>query len=130
MKINFVLAKIYWLASAVASASILVICLLFKWNTSMMLVSMIACLVISAPSVIAVNAMCWLLKRFQLAVSFLWVIILSSIPVLAMIPAFIFCDELPGDVIFLLGLGMISCYAGILRHGQHLTQLFKTIGGE
>jgi hypothetical protein len=130
MKINFVLAKIYWLASAVACLSILVTCLLFNWNLTMMLFSITACLVISAPSVIVVNAMCWLLKRFQLAISFLWILILSSVPVLTMIPALIFCDELPGDVIFLLALGMTSSYVGILRHSQHLTLLFKSIDGE
>lgn len=130
MEKHKVLAKIYWSTSIMVMMVIMIICQVFNWGSSMMLTALTACLVMSAPAVIMVNAIHWILKRIVVEVAFAWILLLSSIPLLVAIPAILLADELPGDVSFLIVMGIISSYAGLLGHGLSITKLFKSENNE
>jgi hypothetical protein len=130
MEKHKILARIYWSTSILVMMLVMISCLVFNWKSSMMLSALTACLVISAPAVIMVNAIHWILQRVVVETAFAWIILLSSIPLLVIVPAILFADELPGDVFFLVVLGLISSYAGLFGHGLSITKLFKPENNE
>ena len=103
------------------------ICFIFKWEPEMTLAVALTCLVISAPAVISLNAICWILRRVQLSLVFAWILLMAIIPLLVVVPAVLLVNALPGDTGFLVVLGMLSAYTGILGHGVSIAQLFKSL---
>ena len=126
MEKNKVLARVYGSTSITISVLILIVCLVFNWDKKMILSALTACLVLSAPAVIMVNAIHWILTKLLVEVAFAWIILFSSIPLFVVMTAVLLADKLPGDVLFLSVLGMISSYAGLLYHGLSITRLFQS----
>lgn len=53
-------------------------------------------------------------------------LLMASIPPLALTAAWLFADFVPGKVGFVLLLGILSGYAGILYHGISVSQFFNS----
>ena len=127
METQQILGKVYRTSSVIIAASLFLICCFFGWQTEMIIMVLAYSLVISAPAVISLNAICWVLKRIQLPLAFAWMLLLAMIPLLVLVPAMLLVNALPGDTAFLLLLGMISAYAGIFGNGESIAQLFKSL---
>lgn len=126
MKIKSILTKVYWSSSMVIALVMLSLCLAFKWPVTLILLAMLASVVISSPATISLYFMIWLSQKRMLERSFLWMVLLASIPLLSLIFAFLFADYVPGKVWFLLLLGMLSGYVGILSNGISVAQFFNS----
>ncbi|HEY0354850.1 MAG TPA: hypothetical protein VGC29_01520, partial [Flavisolibacter sp.] len=102
-------------------------CVVFEWDRERTIYTMMASLLLSAPALVSVNTFYWLLKKISLSTGFVWMVMMASVPVMVAIPALVFVNEIPGDSIFLLALGVLSCYAGILGQGNSIARLFESI---
>lgn len=127
MNASRILSKVYWSSSAIISAAMLMACVVFEWDRERTIYTMMASLLLSAPALVSVNTFYWLLKKISLSTGFVWMVMMASVPVMVAIPALVFVNEIPGDSIFLLALGVLSCYAGILGQGNSIARLFESI---
>lgn len=121
-----VLAKLYLSTNMTITIIVLATCLVFNWNINMMFAALNACFVMSIPAVILVSSIHWILKRIEVEISFAWILLLSFIPLFIVVPAILFVDQLPGDVFYLVVLGVVSSYTGLLGQGISITKLFKS----
>ena len=121
------MARVYQTSSIIILCVMLPLCLFFRWDHETTIAVLLLCLVVSAPAVISLNAICWLLKRVALSVAFAWVLLLAMIPLLVLMSAVLFVNTLPGDTGFLMVIGMGSAYAAIFGHGLSVAQLFKSL---
>ena len=127
METQQILGKVYRISSVIIATCLFLICWFFGWETEMIIMVLAYSLVISAPAVISLNAICWVLRRMHLSLAFAWMLLLAMIPLLVLVPAMLLVNALPGDTIFLVLLGMLSAYAGILGNGESIAQLFKSL---
>jgi hypothetical protein len=126
MKTQIILSKVYRSSSLVIVPLILLVCLMFKWHVYMITIAMVGSIVISSPATIALHFMMWLSQKRTLERGFLWMVLFASIPLLSLIVACLFADYVPGKVWFLLLLGMLSGYIGILSNGISVAQFFNS----
>ena len=124
---NNILLRVYALSAIFISIMMFCLCLLLNWTMQTTVYSIMASLLISTPALVIVNAFWWLIKNITMSLSFVWILMLSCIPLMVAIPAFVLADNLPGDAVFLMVLGMLSCYVGILSHAGSIAVLFKSI---
>jgi hypothetical protein len=87
---------------------------------------MLASIAISSPATISLHFMTWLSRKINLERGYAWMILFASIPLLSLLAACLFAHYVPGKVWFLLPLGMLSGYVGILSHGISVAQLFNS----
>ena len=52
-------------------------------------------------------------------------LLMAFIPLLALLAAWFFADYVPGKTGFLLCLGIVSGYVGVLSHGISVTKFFN-----
>jgi hypothetical protein len=67
-----------------------------------------------------------LAQKIRIHKGFFWMVLFASIPVTSFITALLFAEFVPGKVWFLLLLGILSGYAGILINGITLSQSFNS----
>lgn len=92
----------------------------------MIAIAMLASIVISSPATILLHLVTWLTQKRAMERSFVWMVLFASIPLLSLTAAWLFADYVPGKVWFLLLLGMLSGYGGILSHGISVAQIFNS----
>lgn len=126
MNINKTLSKVYSTSSIVIVPVMLLVCLLCKWSAPMTIVAMLASIVISSPATISLHVLAWLSEKGKFERSFAWMVLMTSIPLLSFVSAWLFADFVPGKVWSLLLLGIASGYVGILSHGISVAQLFNS----
>lgn len=126
MEIKSILSKVYWSSSVVIVFVMLSLCLVFKWPMILISLAMLASIVISSPATIALHFIVWLSHKRTLERGFLWMVLFASIPLLSLIAACLFADYVPGKVWFLLLLGILSGYVGILSNGISVAQFFNS----
>jgi hypothetical protein len=126
METQTTLTKVYRSSSLVIMPLMLVICLVFKWHWLMIGLAMLASAAISSPATISLHLMMWLFRKRTVERSFVWILLFALIPLLSLITACFFVDYVPGKVWFLLLLGMLSGYVGILTHVISVAQFFNS----
>jgi hypothetical protein len=126
MKIHTILSKVYRSSATIIISTIVLACLVCKWPLAMTIAAVLASIVISSPSTISLHLMFLLTQKIRIGKGFMWMVLLASIPVTSFITALLFADFVPGKVWFLLLLGMVSGYAGILINGISLSQSFNS----
>ena len=123
---NEILVKIYKVSSMVIMPIIVSLCLVCKWPLTMIVNAVLASIVISSPATISLQVFAWLFKKMRVEKSFMWMLLLASIPLTSLIIAWLFADFVPGKIGFLLLLGMLSSYVGILAQGISVSQFFNS----
>jgi hypothetical protein len=88
--------------------------------------AVLASIVISSPATISLQVFAWLFKKMRVEKSFMWMLLLASIPLTSLIIAWLFADFVPGKIGFILLLGMLSSYVGILAQGISVSQFFNS----
>lgn len=121
-----ILNSVFKKSSIVIVPIVLVTCLVFKWPATMVLVAFLAAIVISSPAMISLNLFVWLFQKIKLETGFVWMLLLSSIPVLSLVVAWLSADFVPGKTWFVLLLGMLSGYAGLATNFISVSQFFKS----
>jgi hypothetical protein len=122
MKSHTILSKVYRSSSAIIISTIVFACLVCKWPLAMTIAAVLASIVISCPSTISLHLMFLLAQKIRIPKAFFWMVLFASIPVTSFITALLFAEFVPGKVWFLLLLGILSGYAGILTNGITLSQ--------
>lgn len=125
METQTTLAKVYRSSSLVIMPLMLLICLVFKWHWLMIGLAMLASTAISSPATISLHLMMWLFRKRRVEQSFVWILLFALIPLLSLVTACFFDDYVPGKIWFLLLLGMLSGYVGILTHAISVAQFFN-----
>lgn len=123
---NTILTKVYKASAAVIVSAMLLICFIFHWPVLMIGITLLASLVLSSPATILLQVLIWLSQRRKLERSFIWMLLMALIPLFALIAAWLFADFVPGKIWFLLLLGIVSGYVGILTHGISVAQFFNS----
>ena len=126
METQTTLTKVYRSSSLVIMPLMLLICLIFKWHWLMIALATLASIVISSPATISLHFLMWLFKKLNLERSFVWMLLFGSIPILSLVVAYLFADFVPGKIWFLLLLGMLSGYVGVLTHAISVAQFFNS----
>jgi hypothetical protein len=126
MKIHTILSKVYCSSAAIIVLTIVLACLVCKWPVAMTIAAVLASLVISSPSTVSIHLMFLLAQKIRIRKAFFWMVLFASIPVTSFITALLFAEFVPGKVWFLLLLGILSGYAGILINGITLSQSFNS----
>ena len=121
-----ILTKVYRSSSMVNLHVILLLCLICKWHALMIVAAMLASIAISSPATFLLHFMMWLSYKVNLQRSFVWMLLFASIPVMSLVAACLFAAYVPGKVWFLLPLGILSGYVGILSQGFSIAQLFNS----
>lgn len=125
MKGNRILTKVYSASATVIISVILLVCLFYKWHFIMIGTALLASIVLSSPATIALHVLLWLSRKIKFEGSFPWMLLMASIPLLSLLVAWLFADYVPGEIDFLLCLGIVSGYVGVLSHGISVTQFFN-----
>jgi hypothetical protein len=126
MNTNRILTKVYRASAMVIASVIGLACLVCKWPLFMIAVALLASVVLSSPAVVSLQLMVLISKKIKLERGFVWMILMACIPVLALLVAWLFADYVPGKTGFLLLLGIVSGYVGILSHGISVAQFFNS----
>lgn len=126
MKNDRLLAKVYRTSSLIILAVLLLICVLFHWSAWGMVPVAAASLVIAAPSMIALHLTCWLLRKLEISMQFAWMLLMALLPLLAILPAAMLADEVPGNAWFLSALGLACGYISLLGNGNAIVKTFKS----
>jgi hypothetical protein len=121
-----ILTRVYGVSVVVITSAVLLICLFCKWHFVMIGIALLACIVLSSPATIALQILVWLSHKIKFEGSFPWMLLLSSIPVLALFVAWLLADYVPGKTGALSCLGIASGYVGILSQGISVAQVFNT----
>jgi len=127
MKENRILVKVYTASSIIIVPIVLLTCFLCEWPLLMIIVALFASIIIVSPVLFSLQIVVLLFKRVQFRRSFMWMLLLSLIPLLSLLVAWMFADFVPGKIWFVLLVGMLGSYTGILKNGISVTQLFKPI---
>ena len=123
---NRILISCYGLSTLITVSVTMVLCYLFNWTTPMLAVAMTVSFVISLPFTILLHVLLFMIKKVQLARVFFWIILLAPVPLLAVIPAGLFSELVPGDTWFLVVLGMVAAYTAIFTNGISIAQIFNS----
>ena len=119
------LARIFKTSSAVIMPVILAACFLCKWPLTMIGLAMSACLVISSPATVALHFFLWLSRRGRLSVAFLWMLLLSTIPIGSVVVAELFADYVPGRTWIVLLLAALGGYVALLTNSFSVSRFFN-----
>jgi O-antigen/teichoic acid export membrane protein len=130
MKKEKILTKVYGVCAAIIVSIILLACLVCKWPLWMVAVAVVASVVISSPATLSLQVLLWIVRLRRFEKGFVWMLLMASIPLLSFCVAWFFAEYVPGKVWFILLLGILSGYAGILSHGISVAQLFNTDDNE
>lgn len=123
---NKILINFYCLSTVIIAAVMILLCFLFGWNKSMLMVAVSASFIISLPFTILLHVIFWMIKKLKVARLFFWIVLLAPVPLLAFIPAGLFSELVPGDTWFLIVLGMLTAYIGIFTNGISIAQIFNS----
>ena len=123
---EMVLTKVYRSSSMIIVPVLLSLCIICKWPVLMIVAAMLASIAISSPATVLLHFMMWLSHKINLQKGFIWMMLFAFIPVMSLVAALLFAAYVPGKVWFLLPLGMLSGYVGILSHGFSIAQLFNS----
>jgi hypothetical protein len=126
MKIHNVLSKVYSLSAVVVISTIILACFVYQWPLQMTIAAILACIVISSPPAISLHLLFLLAQKIRIEKNFVWMVLLASVPVSSFIAAWLSADFFPGKLSFLLLLGMLSGYAGILMNSISVSQFFNS----
>lgn len=125
MKENRILTRVYSASAAVIISVILLVCLFYKWHLIMIGAALLVSIVLSSPATLALHVLLWLSRKIKFEGSFPWMLLMATIPLLSLVVAWLFADYVPGEIGFLLCLGIISGYVGVLSHGISVAQFFN-----
>jgi hypothetical protein len=120
------LSKVFKMSSMIIVPIVLLACLVCKWPVTMIVIALLASIVISSPAMLSLQVFVWLFQKTTFERGFIWMFLLSSIPVLSLIVAWMFADFVPGKIWFVLLLGMLSGYVGLLTNGLSVSQFFNS----
>lgn len=123
---QMVLSKVYQSSSLVILPVVLLLCLICKWPALMIVAAMLASIAISSPATVSLHLMVWLSHKVNLQGGFAWMLLFAFIPVISLVSACLFAAYVPGKVWFLLPLGMLSGYVGILSQGFSIARIFNS----
>jgi hypothetical protein len=123
---NKVLLHVYRASAVSTGCFVIVACLLLKWHPAAVITALVASLAISAPALVSVQAALWTMKRIRTTRAFLWMLLMASIPLFALVPACLLADAVPGKTWFLVVLGVGSGYIGMLAQGGSIAQLLNS----
>ena len=126
MKIDNILSKVYRSSAAIIVSTVVLACFVCKWPLVTTVTAVLVSIVISSPPTISLHLLFLLTQKIRLERGFVWMVLLASIPVSSFIVAWLFADFVPGKVWFLLLLGMLSGYAGVLINGISVSQFFNS----
>jgi hypothetical protein len=121
-----ILKKVYRASAIIIVSVIALACLVCKWPLWMIAIAMLSSIVISSPATICLHILTWLFQKTKFEKGFVWVILMASIPPFSFIAAWLFADFVPGKVWFLLLLGILSGYIGILSQGTQVAEFFNS----
>jgi hypothetical protein len=127
MKDYKILLKVYTVSSMLILLIVLFTCLLFGWPFGMIALSLFASMILASPALISLQVVICLCQRINFENTFLWMLLLSFIPLLSLAAAWMFSDFVPGKVWFLLLLGMLGSYVALGIHAVIVSQLFMDI---
>lgn len=127
MRQDNILLNVYKISSLLIALIVLLTCSLFRWPLSMIILAVLAASVIGSPAVISLQIVIWLYQRIHFERIFMWMLLLSVIPLLSLIAAWLFADFVPGKIWFILLLGMFSSYLAISKHAVSVSKLFNAI---
>src|SRR4051812_36267747 len=102
MKTYSILFKVYAASVLTVGAILLSICILLGYDLVLTLHVLSASIVISAPPVLALNTILWILGKIRLGNAASWMLVLGSLPLLSLWPASMFVRALPGDQLVLM----------------------------
>lgn len=114
------------MSSVVIVPIILSACLVCQWPVTMIIIAMLASIVISSPAMLSLQVFVWLFQKIKFERIFIWMLLLSSIPILSLVVAWLFAEFVPGKIWFVLLLGMLSGYVGLLTNGLSVSQFFNS----
>jgi hypothetical protein len=127
MKNYKILVKVYTVSSLIILLSVLLNCLLFEWPLGTIALALFTSIVLASPALISLQIVIWLCQRINFENTFMWMLLLSIIPLLSLLTAWMFSDFVPGKIWFVLLLGMLSSYIALVKHAVIVSQLFKDI---
>jgi hypothetical protein len=130
MKFHRILSKVYSLSTVVVVSIIMLACFVCKWSLLMTASAVLASTIISSPPAISLHLLFLLAQKIRMEKSFVWMVLLASIPVSSLIIGWLFADSVPGKLWFLLLLGMLSGYAAILMNSISVSQSFNSFDNE
>lgn len=125
MKENRILTRVYSASAAVIISVILFVCLFYKWHFITIGVALLASIVLSSPATLALHILLYLSRKIKFVGSFPLMLLMAAIPLLSLLAAWLFAEYVPGEIGFLLCLGIVSGYVGILSHGISVAQFFN-----
>jgi hypothetical protein len=125
MKTYSILFKVYAASVLSVGVILLFICILLGYDAMLTLHVLSASIVISAPPVLALNTIFWILGKVKLGTTASWMLVLGSLPLLSLLPASMFVRALPGDQLVLMLLCIISGYAGLFSQAISISKLFN-----
>jgi hypothetical protein len=125
MKTYAILFKVYAASVLSVCGILLSICVLLGYDVMLTLHVLSASIVISAPPVLALNTIFWILGKVKLGSAASWMLVLGSLPLLSLLPASMFVRALPGDQLILMLLCIISGYAGLFSQAISISKLFN-----
>jgi len=126
MKLNEILLRVYGSANLVVATVLLAVCLWLGYQPRLLLIELSTSALICAPPVVALHFAALLAQRTGLGRAAAWMVLLAAVPLLALVPAHFFAPLVPGNTLVLAALAILSSYAGLLRHGLSIAQLFNT----
>src|SRR5689334_8282071 len=130
MKTYKVLFKVYAASVLSVGAILLSICILLGYDALLTVHVLSASVVISAPPLLALNTIFWILSRVKLGSAASWMLVLGALPLLSLFPASMFVRALPGDQLVLMLLCIFSGYAGLFSQAISITKLFNDFNYE
>jgi hypothetical protein len=130
MKQYAILFKVYSASVLTVGAILLSICVLLGYDLLLTLHVLSASIVISAPPVLALNTILWILAKVRLGSAASWMLVLASLPLMSLLPASLLVRALPGDQLVLMVICVLSGYAGIFSQAISITKLFNGLNYE
>lgn len=127
MKQNDILLRVYASAHLIVLSILLLVCLCLGYSEKLLLVELSASIPLCAPPVVALHLVFLLVQRTGLRGSAAWMLLLAALPLLSLLPAYFFAPLVPGNVLVLSGLILLSSYIGLLRNGTSIMKRFNTI---
>src|SRR5690242_95309 len=106
METNQILTRVYSASAIVIASVLLLACIVYKWPLWMIAIAMLSSIVLSAPAMVSLQLLLWISQNVKLEKSFIWMVLMAFIPLLALLVAWLFADYVPGKTGFLMVLGI------------------------
>jgi MFS family permease len=126
MKKDKVLVRVYSASVLIMASIVVLICIVCQWPLFMIGVALLASIVLASPATVCLQLVLRLSEKIKLERGFVWMILMASIPLFALLVAWLTADYVPGRTGFLLLLGIASGYVGILSHGISVAHFFNS----